>query len=224
MKELTDKARDTRARIAQVAMRRFGRKGFEATTVRDIADDAGCALGLVYRYFPTKEAIVLYVYNQTREGLERAIVELPPATLGRRFRLATEAKLTLVAPHRKALLGVLGAALSPTHPLGVFADESKQTRRAGVDIFRDVAAGATDVTSSDGLARLLYMLHLMTILVWTQDASPDGQRTRAFLDELERTMDAAAPLLALPIAATMLSRADALVAPLLDTRFAEVLS
>jgi len=223
VKELSPKALETRERIAHVAMRQFARRGFEKTTMRDIARDAKCALGLTYRYFPTKEAIVLFVYEQTREELEVAVATLPEGTLGQRFRIATEAKLALLAPKRKAFLAVLGSALSPSNEVGVLSDATSKTRRGGVEIFRTALRGATNAPDDERIAPLLYALHLLVVLVWTQDTSKDGARAHAFLDEIERTIDVAAPFLALPLARDFVARAAALVAPLLNTRFAEVL-
>ena len=34
-------------------------RGYEATTLREVADRAGVSVGLLYRYFPSKRAIVL---------------------------------------------------------------------------------------------------------------------------------------------------------------------
>src|SRR5437764_14967206 len=48
----------TRRRILEVALGQFARQGFEATTTRDIARGANVAVGTLFNYFPTKEAIV----------------------------------------------------------------------------------------------------------------------------------------------------------------------
>src|SRR5581483_6592876 len=51
------KGLEARARILASAEPLFARKGFAATTAREIADGAGMALGNLYNYFRTKEAI-----------------------------------------------------------------------------------------------------------------------------------------------------------------------
>jgi len=55
----TPRAEDTRRKIYEAAMAMFREKGFEQTTMRDIAAKAGVALGGAYYYFSSKEAIVL---------------------------------------------------------------------------------------------------------------------------------------------------------------------
>ena len=48
----------TRAKILAAARHLFASRGFEQTTIRDIAEDADIALGGFYNYFPTKEDVL----------------------------------------------------------------------------------------------------------------------------------------------------------------------
>lgn len=43
--------------ILEAAMKLFGEKGYEKTSITDIAKSIGVAQGLCYRYFPSKEAL-----------------------------------------------------------------------------------------------------------------------------------------------------------------------
>jgi len=49
------------ARLAlyKTAIDLIGERGYEATTLREVADRAGVSVGLLYRYFPSKRAVVL---------------------------------------------------------------------------------------------------------------------------------------------------------------------
>ena len=47
--------------ILEAAFRTLSRKGYERTTVKDIADDAGVAQGLVHYHFGSKQGLVLAV-------------------------------------------------------------------------------------------------------------------------------------------------------------------
>jgi TetR/AcrR family transcriptional repressor of uid operon len=49
---------ERRARIVKAAERAFVRHGFHATTMQHVAEEAGMSAGNLYRYFPSKEAIV----------------------------------------------------------------------------------------------------------------------------------------------------------------------
>src|SRR5271163_2263148 len=49
---------ERRAHIVAAAERAFVRFGFHAATMSQVADEAGMSAGNLYRYFPSKEAIV----------------------------------------------------------------------------------------------------------------------------------------------------------------------
>jgi AcrR family transcriptional regulator len=50
-------AAGTRRALLEAARQRFARNGYSATTVRDIADDAGVNVALINRYFESKEGL-----------------------------------------------------------------------------------------------------------------------------------------------------------------------
>lgn len=52
------KKEDTRAAIQRHAVRLFREQGYDATSVEQIADAAGVSHRTVFRYFPTKDALV----------------------------------------------------------------------------------------------------------------------------------------------------------------------
>src|SRR3990167_6454318 len=61
---------DTRARIAETAEALFRRLGFHKTTVADIAAELGMSPANVYRFFPSKDAIVEAVCRRFLRELE----------------------------------------------------------------------------------------------------------------------------------------------------------
>ncbi|PKQ26328.1 MAG: TetR family transcriptional regulator [Actinobacteria bacterium HGW-Actinobacteria-4] len=56
---VTAKSRATRQRLVESALALFEAHGYSATTVDDIAAQAGVSAMTYFRYFPTKEAVVL---------------------------------------------------------------------------------------------------------------------------------------------------------------------
>jgi AcrR family transcriptional regulator len=66
----------TRAAIQRHALRLFREQGYEATTVSQIAEAAEISPSTFFRYFPTKEDVVLYDY--TDPLLIAAFAEQPP--------------------------------------------------------------------------------------------------------------------------------------------------
>lgn len=70
--------RAVRAEIAQVALDLFVRKGFDETTVEEIADSAGMTKRSFFRYFPTKEDVVFDGIDLTGEKVVAGIAARPP--------------------------------------------------------------------------------------------------------------------------------------------------
>ena len=55
---------DTRTQILKAAQHRFTEQGFHGTSMRQIAADAGIALGGIYNHFPSKENIFEIIFEQ----------------------------------------------------------------------------------------------------------------------------------------------------------------
>src|SRR5436305_3711402 len=77
------KGEHTRAAILDAAIARFGRDGFRATSVADIARDASVGGTVAYAYFPNKEALFLAAVDEDaagviREGASSFIDEVEP--------------------------------------------------------------------------------------------------------------------------------------------------
>lgn len=61
-----------RSEIAQKAIAVLAKRGFQATTIQEIADAAGLGKGTIYHYFKTKEEILLVVSEQMFREMERS--------------------------------------------------------------------------------------------------------------------------------------------------------
>ena len=61
-----------RSEIAQKAIEVLAKRGFQATTIQDIADAAGLGKGTVYHYFKTKEEILSAVSEEIFHEMERS--------------------------------------------------------------------------------------------------------------------------------------------------------
>lgn len=65
---------DTPTRQQQIfntALTLFGLKGYDQTSMRDIAQEAGISLGLTYNYFKNKEALLLDIVQEGIRQIER---------------------------------------------------------------------------------------------------------------------------------------------------------
>ncbi|WP_250905896.1 TetR/AcrR family transcriptional regulator [Nonomuraea sp. NEAU-A123] len=87
------KKEQTRRRIAEVALRMFAERGYEAVTVNEIAEAAEVAKVTLFAYFPTKECLVLDVVKDDTAKIvtERRPGQTPLGALREHYRaLAAE--------------------------------------------------------------------------------------------------------------------------------------
>jgi|GEM_PF-188080 len=63
-----------RDQIVNAAWACFARKGYHQTTMQDIATEAGLSAGAIYRYYPSKEAVLKAINDRSQE-MSRALVQ-----------------------------------------------------------------------------------------------------------------------------------------------------
>src|SRR4029077_8390550 len=66
---------DTHERILQAAFTVLSRQGYENTSIKDIAEEAGVAQGLVHYHFKSKQQLVLAVLQFVCQKVELGVVE-----------------------------------------------------------------------------------------------------------------------------------------------------
>src|SRR5712692_2094467 len=64
---------DTREKILQAAFTVLSREGYENTSIKDIAEEAGVAQGLVHYYFKSKQQLVLAVLGFVCQKVELGV-------------------------------------------------------------------------------------------------------------------------------------------------------
>jgi AcrR family transcriptional regulator len=181
-KTVTAKGEDTRDRIYHAALALFRERGFDATTMRDVAAAASMSLGAAYHYFPSKDAIVLAYYDRvSREHARRVAVEAAPQkSLAARLGIAFRSKLEILRDDRPLMGALLRFAGDPKHPLSFFGPATRHHRLESMAAF-SVAIG--DERLPDDLARLapvaLWALHMALLLFFLHDTSPGAKRTAA---------------------------------------------
>jgi AcrR family transcriptional regulator len=75
------KRRETRDALIASATSLFAERGYQATTVADIAAGAGVAPRTFFGYFPTKEAVLFWPFDVLVADLEEALSEGPDDAL-----------------------------------------------------------------------------------------------------------------------------------------------
>ena len=207
---LTLKARRTRERILEAALVLFAERGYEATTMRDVAREAGASLGLAYRYFASKEEFALALYmGLAEESEEWARGGLVGGTVAERFERAMVAKLDQVSPHRDSLAALLSRSLDPNSPISALGEGTAAVREKMGGLFLEVVRSASDAPGEKQareLGNLLYALHLAILLYWFHDRTPKARATRDLVGSARETLRYLRPALRLPLMSRVLSR------------------
>ena len=185
---VTSRAEDTRRKIYEAAMELFREKGFEETTMRDIAGKAGVALGGAYYYYSSKDAIVLAFYREMQEASTPLVggALTDKRKLKERIRAVLDQRLKLLAPNRKFCAALFRHAPDGADPLSPFSEESRLIRDAAIEQMRVAIEGGDVKIPSDLKPRLPYLLWLYQmalIMFWLYDHSPDQQRTQRLMEK-----------------------------------------
>ena len=137
------RAEQTRTAIIDAALALFSERGFDATTMRAIAEQAGVSLGSAYYYFDSKEQLIQGFYDQTAVVFGR---ELPGhldgvTAFGERLGIHLDLWFRLMAPHHPFAVAFFRNAADPASPLSPFSAESGPTREAAIEMMRQVIDG-----------------------------------------------------------------------------------
>jgi AcrR family transcriptional regulator len=182
------KADETRSRILAAALDLFRRRGFEQTTMREIAAEAGVALGSAYYYFASKEALVMAFYENASEEMsaeiERRLAEAKG--LESRLRAILDVKFEYFAPNRLFLGALLRHAADPDNPLSPFSNETAHIRKRDRQHFAAALGGSRIAMPKDlaaYLPNLIWLYQMGLILFWISDRSSNQIRTRQLRDK-----------------------------------------
>jgi AcrR family transcriptional regulator len=183
----TSRGEQTRQAIVTSAIRLFGEAGYEKTTMRAIAADAGVSVGNAYYYFPAKEALVSEFYLELQhEHLARVEPILSSGTsFGDRLAAILREGIEVWAPHHAFAGRFIGIAAVPGSPVSPFSEESTRARELATSIFHrlvDSTETKMDPQLRARLPQLLWLAQLGLVVYWVHDTTPGQRRTRAVVD------------------------------------------
>ncbi|MFM8701381.1 MAG: TetR/AcrR family transcriptional regulator [Hyphomicrobiales bacterium] len=100
-----DRQQDKRTHILDAAERCFARSGFHRTTMQDVAREAGMVPGNLYRYFPSKDAMIAGLAERDRLEIAADFASLSDApdfleafkALGRKYFLEEPRERAIIA-------------------------------------------------------------------------------------------------------------------------------
>ncbi|MDX2543981.1 TetR family transcriptional regulator [Streptomyces sp. WI04-05B] len=176
------KSEQTRALILETAMRLFKERGYEKTTMRAIAQEAGVSVGNAYYYFAGKEHLIQGFYDQLAREYQVAAREVLDRETELEARLAGvhRAWLDVAAPYHEFAVQFFKTAADPNSPLSPFSPESEHARTQAIDVHREVLAGSKAKVPEelrDILPELMWLSLMGLVMYWIYDRSEGRERT-----------------------------------------------
>src|SRR5690242_21785483 len=152
----TRRGENSRAVILQAALDLFQERGYEATTMRAIADRANVSLGSSYHYFPSKEHLVLEFYRHTHELHAEAIKPLlsRERDLAARLRGTMRAVVITCEPFHAVAGSIFSTVANPSSPLNPFGGTARPLRDEVVALYAEVVSGSDARIPGDIAGRL----------------------------------------------------------------------
>ncbi len=197
--DLTKKGERTRQAILESALALFTEHGYDATTMRAVADHAGVSTGNAYYYFESKEHLIQGFYARTHVEHLAACEDILASETGFKERLVgiLLAKIETAEPYHRFAALLFKTAADPKSPLNPFSEQSSDTRREAMELMESVLAGSKAKVPEDlrrELPELLWLYEMAIILFWIHDESPERRRT---IRLIERTADIVVRLVSL---------------------------
>ena len=198
-------ALETRGLLADTALRLFREDGFDATTMRRIASEAGVSIGNAYHHFAGKDELVQELYVRIQDEHRDAVAPLlaDGAPVAENLRTVLHTGIDVMAPYHGFGQTFLRIAVQPASSASPFSGESAPARERALDLMRlTVDRSGTKVSRplAARLPQLLWLTHLAVTLHWVTDTTVDQRRTRTLIDGLCPVVGRAIALSRLPVA------------------------
>ncbi|MGH3434208.1 MAG: TetR family transcriptional regulator [Thermocrispum sp.] len=184
------RSRDTRLLIVDTALRLFAENGYNGTTMRAIAQEAGVSVGNAYYYFQSKEHLIQGFYDRIAELHGQACADALDESTGSadfatRLRGVLLAWVDVAGPFHEFGKQFFVNAADPGSPLSPFSVESGPTRDATIGLFDLVVEGSDvkiDPELRAELPQLLWLFLMGVVLYWVHDRTTGQTRTRMLID------------------------------------------
>jgi AcrR family transcriptional regulator len=133
----TENGLDRRTQILDAALVCFAKRGFHQASMHDISAEAGISVGLIYRYFQNKDAVISAMADRHKEEIHEILER------ARQASSLLESLEILFTAH----CCEKGAQVTSAFVVDLFAEASRNSRVA--ELVRDVCdttmAGVTDL-------------------------------------------------------------------------------
>jgi AcrR family transcriptional regulator len=198
------KSEETRSLILETALELFVERGYEETTMRAIAAEAGVALGNAYYYFRSKEHLIQAFYDRLHEQHRETclpILQREQTLKGRLLAVMRQILVNMEPYHQFA--GVLfRTAADPQSPLNPFSAESEAVRKESIAWYAEVLKGTKTKIPADlieELPTLLWLYHMGIVLFWIHDRSPGQIKTWRLMEHTVEIITRMISMASLPL-------------------------
>lgn len=178
----SSKSEQTRALILETAMRLFRERGYDKTTMRAIAQEAGVSVGNAYYYFEGKEHLIQGFYDRIAAEHRQAVRGILERETDLEARLAgvLTAWLDIARPYHEFAVQFFKNAADPDSPLSPFSQESEHARELAIQVHREVLAGSRAKVPEelrDVLPELMWLSQMGLIMYWIFDRTENRERS-----------------------------------------------
>jgi AcrR family transcriptional regulator len=158
-----------RRRVIDAALARASDGGFENVQMRDVATDAGVALGTVYRYFASKERLLLEAMAEQQEDLRGYLLEhpAPGATAAERVINVLGRANTSLRKHPDITAAMVRA-------FGASNEENRDLVVRVSDIMGSIITSAigSNTARDRRVARILVQVWMSSLIGWVGGVDP----------------------------------------------------
>ena len=180
-----------RQELLELSARLFAERGYGATTVRDIADEAGILSGSLYHHFPSKEAIVDEILSTFLDELFGEYRRITAQDMGARRKLEAVVveSFQCIDRHHEAVAIFQNEAkhLAQSQRFAYLNDRNREFRRLWMQILEDgVRTGAFRPTLDTDLVYRFIRDTVWVAVRWYRPGGPMSAETVAaqYLDIL----------------------------------------
>lgn len=178
----------TRRRLIETAVRLMSERGYDATTLKDVAREAGVGDATVYNYFASKERLLTGYFELVIDDALaqwRATPELGEFSLQEKLQCLVDAVLERLRPDRPFV--ALARDLLTRAPLTVLGADlpGKAVMQRELERLLDEAEAAAHIAPCSFKAALggLWIDYLFGVIAfWLQDESPHEGETTELVD------------------------------------------
>ena len=178
---------DRRAQILEAAIVCFAKRGFHQTSMHDVSAEAGISVGLIYRYFANKEAVIAAMAERHKQEIQDLLERARQApSLFESLEILFTAHCSESSPKvLSAFVVDLYAEASRNPPVADLVRDVLETAMEGVtDLIArspEAKAGAAHGLAPDELSELIFAVArgtLMRDVLQPQEMTAAERRTK----------------------------------------------